>query len=467
MTPFRSLVWVAVASLGIPSLCAQEIGTREGIPPGHRLIEGDIIVEAGEDATIFGNPWTNGQVPFSFHSSLSPWQQRLARLMFQEWEAVAGLDFFLRTNETDYIRVRTSTGNSSFVGQVGGAQNLNVRNWNRRGTPYHEVGHAITFQHEQNRPDRDNFITVLWNNINPAFHSQYALQPAATTVGPYDFGSCMHYPDWGFSINGQPTMQALPPYAAQQALMGQRHDLSMNDAAGAVLVYGPPVPPAITSVDVSQVYSSAGTQRIVLNGDRFFTKSQAKWNGQPVPTRYAGPDQLLVELSQSVLSPGVGLLSVDNLPPGGGEGASFPLTVLGGGPSTTPQAQTWDLGWGCRGITDGPRLSLSAPPVLGTTVQVVASSTVASRAGWFVVSPPAADTLDLQYYGCEIQVDPSTMAVISNLQTDGSGNWSQSFTIPNVPSLAGVELDMQIAVIDPDSDIGLALTNGLRVRFGS
>jgi hypothetical protein len=38
----------------------------------------------------------------------------------------------------------------------------------------HEIMHVLGFSHEHTRPDRDQHITILWNNIKPGM-SNYNL----------------------------------------------------------------------------------------------------------------------------------------------------------------------------------------------------------------------------------------------------------------------------------------------------
>jgi hypothetical protein len=69
----------------------------------------------------------------------------------------------------------------------------------------HEIGHTIGLDHEHNRHNRDQFISVIWPNILNDRAARDAFTPEAAAVGktddlgPYDFKSVMHYNQWEFS----------------------------------------------------------------------------------------------------------------------------------------------------------------------------------------------------------------------------------------------------------------------------
>lgn len=74
----------------------------------------------------------------------------------------------------------------------------------------HEIGHAIGLQHEQRRTDRDSFVRVFLNNIDPTKTSNFDKgDPGVVNIGAYDVTSRMHYESYGFSTNGSPTLLAL------------------------------------------------------------------------------------------------------------------------------------------------------------------------------------------------------------------------------------------------------------------
>ena len=61
--------------------------------------------------------------------------------------------------------------------------------------PAHELGHTQGFWHEQSRPDRDTYVTVLMGNVLTESESDFDLKDEddVNTFGiPYDHGSVMH-----------------------------------------------------------------------------------------------------------------------------------------------------------------------------------------------------------------------------------------------------------------------------------
>lgn len=77
-----------------------------------------------------------------------------------------------------------------------------------KGTCLHELGHTLTLEHEQCRPDRDCYINVHYDNVTCSGKVQFHkfLETSVTTYGPFDFNSIMLYHSWAFSKNGEPTM---------------------------------------------------------------------------------------------------------------------------------------------------------------------------------------------------------------------------------------------------------------------
>ena len=104
----------------------------------------------------------------------------------------------------------------------------------------HELGHAIGFFHEHTRPDRDEFIDIIYDNIRDGAESNfYKNQPGRTnTLGlGYDLQSVMHYSRNTFSKNGSDTIRAKDPSVTS---FRSSQQLSPLDIAKANALYNCP-----------------------------------------------------------------------------------------------------------------------------------------------------------------------------------------------------------------------------------
>ena len=108
------------------------------------------------------------------------------------------------TGVNDYVRVIGGPGKScySMLGKRGGVQSLSLGERNERCAMtciiddiiLHEFLHSFGIAHVQSRPDRDDYIEVIFDNIQ--LPSQYVKMDDALTFDvPYDGRSVMHY-DW-------------------------------------------------------------------------------------------------------------------------------------------------------------------------------------------------------------------------------------------------------------------------------
>jgi Astacin (Peptidase family M12A) len=220
-----------------------EIQTPEGrrqigyeVYDGIAVAEGDIILGKVEDTpslaarTAQSSRWFCAIIPFTIDPKI-PNQARVTDAMAQ-WQASAGVRFVPRTTETDFLTFQwTMSGCSSPAGRQGGQQFLYLADTCSMGNAMHEIGHTLGLWHEQSRSDRDRFVTILWANIEAGredgFRRYRDLGQDGADIGPYDFGSLMHYPADAFSSNGMPTIRT-----AGGAAIGQRVAPSVGDITG-------------------------------------------------------------------------------------------------------------------------------------------------------------------------------------------------------------------------------------------
>lgn len=209
------------------------------------LLEGDLVAPKSRNAMkCWSNSclWpksSNGLVviPYTISSEYQSRERQTIETAMQSFHSRSCIRFVPRQREKDYIKVESGDGCYSSLGRVGNAQTLSI---NRQGCLYHgviqhETLHALGFQHEQTRSDRDSYVTINWENISPNMAFNFYKQDTNNLNTPYDYGSVMHYGRTAFATrSGVDTITPIPDARVQ---IGQRKDLSHWDIQRIKLLY--------------------------------------------------------------------------------------------------------------------------------------------------------------------------------------------------------------------------------------
>jgi PKD repeat protein len=182
--------------------------------------------------------WPGGVVPYVIDAAV-PSQTRIADAITMIESTTGGVTFVPRTGQADYVKFIASDGCSSSVGRQGGEQTLRLTSDCGTGATAHEMLHALGMEHEQSRCDRDDYVEILFDNVEDGQESNFEKKCDGTTdFGVnYDFGSMMHYALDAFSKNGQPTMR-LRPGVTYSGPIGALSALSVLDRFAINFLYG-------------------------------------------------------------------------------------------------------------------------------------------------------------------------------------------------------------------------------------
>ncbi|XP_058959559.2 uncharacterized protein [Pocillopora verrucosa] len=218
--------------------------------------------------------WPGGVVPYVLADSIKNRSKHIEVLFeaMKIWERATCIKFVKRTTESRYaIIFYGSSGCNSNIGAMFFRPSMLSLGANCQivSIATHELGHLLGFGHEQNRPDRDHYVDILWQNIAPADYRIFRRQSyySFSSYGvPYDYHSIMHYGRYHFSKNGQPTIRARDPTVKW---FGSR-SLSKLDIQQMNLMYSCPDIPVFPEQFSIRDTSSAHLNCIALDqpGDR-------------------------------------------------------------------------------------------------------------------------------------------------------------------------------------------------------
>ncbi|KAJ0050124.1 hypothetical protein NL108_012201 [Boleophthalmus pectinirostris] len=212
------------------------------------LLDGDLLPPKNRNAMrcSWGQSclWPKGSdglvtIPYTINSEFSSYERNLMDQAMQAFHRYTCVRLVPRQSQSDYISIENQSGCFSSMGRQGGRQVLSL---NRQGCVHpgviqHEINHALGFHHEQNRSDRDSYVTINWNNVDQKMAYNFHLESTNNLNTPYDYSSIMHYGRTAFSINGQDT---ITPKRDPNISIGQRQGLSFWDVQRINMLYSCP-----------------------------------------------------------------------------------------------------------------------------------------------------------------------------------------------------------------------------------
>lgn len=211
--------------------------------------------------------WPGGRVYYTYHSSLFPNDIAKCQTAMDSIMANTSITFLPKeANTTNYIEFVDYSSTLSQVGMVGGRQYVLLEfPYVTSGNIMHELLHTLGLFHEHTRSDRDNYVTIHYENIMPGYESNFAIFNGYTNginYGSFDFNSIMMYP-----YNAFPKYSGLTTIERKDGLSytAQRDSLSTGDKVGIAAVYGPPYHRLKSSYTILEEVVYGSTDKLICS----------------------------------------------------------------------------------------------------------------------------------------------------------------------------------------------------------
>ncbi|KAH7701682.1 Protein NAS-28 [Aphelenchoides avenae] len=221
--------------------------TIEGVnkPIADLMLEGDILLteEQAKQYGMVGDgrqrrsiieredaKWpVNEPIAYYFDSSLDEDARNLVRQALNWWTEHTCLQWKEDATPKKKVKIFKGAGCFSQLGRLDfrDEQMLSLgEGCLSFATITHEAAHTMGVHHEMNRPDRDNYIQLIWEQIDESWKRQYRLESKALVYDTvYDYGSNMHYGGY----TGNDKIQVFAKEKGFQHTMGNEYGPNVQD----------------------------------------------------------------------------------------------------------------------------------------------------------------------------------------------------------------------------------------------